>query len=880
MIRIDCLVLKAASPDLRLPKGQQCNLFGNEYLAHFVNACRCENYDESIGFDLHLSNTLLTYFSAGSIYGLTELSDLSDAIIPRLSDLPRLKDHIYYACWVLKETAQIMSVREATDQNETYLELYQVWRKFEHATKMSIEKIITHLNSNETVEQTVMLSETLNICVEFLESNDSKDGSETHISYHAPLPKASEACMTGWEWLLTRLSQLIRSSQMQLRIAAVNRMASKLVEIWSQLSALPPEHFRDQMRDGIGAHLLRIGIVDYLLGLNCHPEVTQSSGSIVGYLAINGQFSVEHMEIFWETVTTSQDPRVSNALCHMAKSFVPWLDFQGLLGLCITFQTLPIAKFTPAMLGLCFDVLTRMLDKAQTMSEQMTFHPFELCLRVLREASRRNNNTTVISPEIQQKAMSILHELLNLQSGDAEMRDSHTRALYSTCLKDISSRSDTTLGSLAAILLAVRRAATSEISELTDQHDLSRLVVEELQHAAEAAKSAGGSPILSGSQSHPRRELISYIIRLQSQTLVEPLGQELWNILVGAECVCVPDREVGWEIINNASSRKTSNNQFLTACYVKLLPALSPDCFCHGALSFVREQLLPLFSNLMAESAFDPECKETSVGLEQLWRIGTEAESEDLADRAIQTLVMDLYLESPLMRTLPSPRARSIHSEVVMRCLRQMNVAAQGLAGVLPVGADAGSPDLTSRKFCRSLRLMCYLLENYRIRPRFAQPDISAFMNAPSGALEGELTQLKYQSFDGSVHTDVKPLAIGRRNTAASLLSRLKEETGFENYRAYYRGLPFLPSEADICKSLEDLKVEDGLILVRREDSQSPSSLRIKPGSSLLEIEIAGHFDELLGYLRLAEPIAKEVICKSPNAHFPTNMDRSIHFSQ
>jgi ubiquitin carboxyl-terminal hydrolase 34 len=125
--------------------------------------------------------------------------------------------------------------------------------------------------------------------------------------------------------------------------------------------------------------------------------------------------------------------------------------------------------------------------------------------------------------------------------------------------------------------------------------------------------------------------------------------------------------------------------------------------------------------------------------------------------------------------------------------------------------------------------------------------------------VEGELAELKFQSFDGNKQTEVLPLQIGKRNTAASLLASLREATGFENYRLYYRGQAFAPSDEEVCKSLEDLQIQYGLILVKREADSPPPSARIKPGSSPLEIEILRHFQEFWGYLTLDERFAQEV---------------------
>jgi ubiquitin carboxyl-terminal hydrolase 34 len=172
----------------------------------------------------------------------------------------------------------------------------------------------------------------------------------------------------------------------------------------------------------------------------------------------------------------------------------------------------------------------------------------------------------------------------------------------------------------------------------------------------------------------------------------------------------------------------------------------------------------------------------------------------------------------------------------------------------------------SQRKFLRAIQFLKLFLGRYRTNPGFALPDLRSLMPEAPSEVEGDLTELKYQSFDGLVQTNVRPLNIGKLNTAASLLASLREETGFDNYRAYYRGRPFAPTEQDICKSLEDLQVREGLILVKKENLDMGSSSRVRAGSSPLEVEISSYFDELQSYLDLEEPMAREVsIFRSPH---------------
>ena len=122
---------------------------------------------------------------------------------------------------------------------------------------------------------------------------------------------------------------------------------------------------------------------------------------------------------------------------------------------------------------------------------------------------------------------------------------------------------------------------------------------------------------------------------------------------------------------------------------------------------------------------------------------------------------------------------------------------------------------------------------------------------------------LKYQSFDGGKHTEVKSLTLGRLNNAATLFASLEKATGFTNYKVYCGGKVFDPEEIEISKSLDDLNL-NGLVLVhRREDAEGGLS---QGNKTSLELEITMHFDDLWGYLAMHEKVAQEVSSQSDGA--------------
>ncbi|KXJ97572.1 hypothetical protein Micbo1qcDRAFT_230193 [Microdochium bolleyi] len=308
-------------------------------------------------------------------------------------------------------------------------------------------------------------------------------------------------------------------------------------------------------------------------------------------------------------------------------------------------------------------------------------------------------------------------------------------------------------------------------------------------------------------------------------TISKGQGRKLWDHLVGRNATCFDDMTAGWDDINNAFKRTHLHNEFLNACLHDYLPELPPRCFCAGALGFVRENLLADLDD-PSTTIFDVESITDCKSLELLWRMVLESPPHTIEDQAIHTLVSEVYVNSATIKALPPDRAREIHFLLAKRCMRQLNSAAQALQSLerntAAAAAAAQSTDSArveqSRhyelQFTRSLRVVKDLLRTLKGQAHFSAPDLRSLMLQSPSAVDGDLADLKYQSFDEDGQSAIVPFNIGLRNTGASLLASLRAATGFHNYRLYYRGQPLAPTSDDVCKSIQELDITSGLILI------------------------------------------------------------------
>ncbi|KAI1074724.1 hypothetical protein F5B20DRAFT_429744 [Whalleya microplaca] len=671
----------------------------------------------------------------------------------------------------------------------------------------------------------------------------------------------------SFQWRLDVLCKMVRSRQMQLRVGAASMLCDDLVCQWKNYQGrqeiVEDTPYLEYLRY-LSGYLASTGIVDYILGPTCHPEITQASFNIVGFLAVTKTYTAAQTELFWQTLTSTQDPRISDALVRMMSKVIVLLDLDSLSYICEKFHSVSIDSFSACMREL-FEHVTKQMQEKVLPYQLVPLAPYKICVRLLQESSIYGPQGSIAYPEIHQFILARFTNLLQIGPNPAGRQ-----TIWMACVQDIAAKSNTTSGSLEVISSIMGSAPGMQI--LISEHDLTRRLVDELESTIAYAQAVGFAPVYAHPISMARRKIISNIILCHGATIDSDLGRRLWDLLVGNGAACQDDRKVAWEDLNLALKRTRLENPFINACLREYLPRLPPSCYCAGSLAFIREAIVPLVNDLNSVTSvtLDDEDSLKSAGLELLWQMILTAPSHTIEDDAIFTLVSDIYVDSKSIMSYPLHRARRVHFALVQRCLQQLRNAAQRLKAFSDGTASGDDEPMVivatddqhieqELQFTRSLQVLITLLRTLQNRPHFAAPDLRSLMLQTPSPVDGDPADLKYQSFDGDQQSEVKPLDIGLKNTAASLLASLREATGFDNYRLYHRGQPLAPSDTDICKSIEDLDIKSGLILVKRELGVASSPVRIKPGASPLDIEILGHFQDLWDCLSMEENLAREI---------------------
>lgn len=811
------------------------------------------------GCDMDVADVLDTFQGfhknqGGTLAYIKQLANVETSLLGRF---PKLTEHL---AQLSGPVCNIMILNTRRAQNKGHQDTAQIkgnmirgyafFKTVSAALANIIDKHVNHLSLDSAQSLIPALCDTYQHCLSQGGLAELVEIKAAHARNNPLIPQVMRPEVIALHWKFVLLRELIISSQMQLRVMAVANMCTDLVSIWRRYGDNTETHCRPIIVY-FSNFLLETGLVTYILGPNCHPEITLESHNIVGFLGISGTYTKDHTDAVWQTITSSQNPRVLDALIRMMNKVSHLLNYDAVLYLSEKVLSLPVESFGPTM-----------REFWDTINKQMRSRPgvgppplgtnvasYEVCARLLRHASVPGKQFPVAHPELQEIAMQRLTELVGPASPEK-----FRQHIYQDCLEDIASKTPYTAGSLWILSLLLRFAMNRDLRPLTIQHDLPRLLVDELEAAIPVMRAAGCAAVLSGAANLPRLELLSAIIHREPASISKHLGQRLWNLMVGPGAASQEDREVAWHVLNLASKVDKDGimNPFVGLCFSDCFPTLPNQYFCSGALEFVHAQLKPQLRK--GSLILDQDVTLSCMGIDQLWRLLLTAPVGTIERDAISILVKDIYLDSDCILAFSQHRALKVHLSLLDRCLDLLSSAATALKEVPDDSTNGDSHPTEGRQdkeliFVRALSALREFYQLYHTRPHFSQAfDMRQLTCEPPVEVLGDSAELKYQCFDGDTQTESQALQIGRRNTLGALLAAVREATGFRDYRIYYRGCPFVPQQTDIGKTLEDCRLHDGNLLIKRV-VDSPETLQ--DGTLSVEGKILAHFKNLWGCLCL-----------------------------
>ncbi|KAI2787888.1 hypothetical protein POX_f08270 [Penicillium oxalicum] len=688
-----------------------------------------------------------------------------------------------------------------------------------------------------------------------------------------PLPEdassADKSLIIFWTWKLAVLKKHIMDGRMELRVHGVEAMQSDLVHVWRSSISSNPDGAHLPFVKRLVHFILDHKIVDYLVGVDSHPQLISRSSNIVGFLIVTDTYTDAVTDIIWQTVTESQDSRiVSEVLSMLIRTFSMHVTASPpLLYICQKLLQLPLSRFDANMLEFCNRLLDRMCDSPADRRpsggsdfECVDTIPLELCVRLIRGSTASQEVPAEQKKVLQKFGFQKLAGFMAVGISDADRM-----AIYEQCIQDIADKNEFTAGSIQVLNALVSTHDGQEILKLATEFNLTSLVIEDMLNAVRI-NDDGFASTTSQLELLSRLSILFRLISVAPETITPGLGKALWDDVLLSDKFGPESRNAVWNMMTTALSQCTQTNPFLDRCLHEYLPDLAPQNMTVETLAFSKQAIIYEVRWNPPAPAGENEIV-TIPGVERIWSFILNALPGTVEAQATEFAVQ-IYLDHGIISNSPNSAVEATHVSLVERCIDQLKTAASSLKAVADTNGDSSMESDTETgelnpdelRFRRSLCFLHQLLCGLRARPRYSSPKGSP-PPLPEQPVRGETMNLSWQSFNGTISSRVQQLAIGDLSTGAELAERLAQLTGFSKFTVIAGGQR-LDLMKDSESALRDIKaLQAGLLLVRKAPDAKEIPRASAGGLPLTSVdsEVLKHFDELYDLLNLNDYLAQEI---------------------
>lgn len=684
------------------------------------------------------------------------------------------------------------------------------------------------------------------------------------------------AFIIHYSWKFAALKKHIMDGRMELRVQGVETMQSSLVSVWKKYIQHDPEGIENPVVQHLVGFLREHQIVEYVVGIDSHPQLISRSGNIVGFLVVTGTYAASDTDTIWTAVRESPDPRtVSEILGMLVRTFHMHLPTSpALVYLCSKLLDLPLTRFDARMAEFCEQLLHQIREK-QTERYQLLDKPhvdaipLRLCVRLIRESAAAKDFSVEHKAMLQKFASSQLRLFM-----DAGLSDVDKMETYERCVQDIAEMNQFAVGSIQALSALLPSYDSREIRQLATEFDLIRLVVNNIvsamnQNGTDFQDSFSKTAFLS------RVHLLTRIIDQVPELIAPDLADMLWKEVFMSKSLSHQARRALWDMLCCLTRQSTKPNPFIERCIHEYLPGLSPSGGYFPEVLFFAKQTINYEVRFNPPPIADENEVVSIPGIDRIWRFILAAPPGSIETDATN-FAIEVYLDHSIIHRSPRSAVEATHIALVDRCVEQLKSAAPSLKSTRRDGEaangvgeargeelreESSKPDLEAEelRFSRSLLFLRQFLQGLRSRPQY-----SPAQNTPPGLPErpvaGEPISLRYQTFDGSSQSKVRSLQIGDLSTASELYEQFVQLTGFSNMHVIFSG-----RKVDLLEkpelSIRELKLNAGLVLLRRHPDSREAASRGGRRQSLtsVDIEVLKHFDDLYDLLSLQDHLARQI---------------------
>jgi len=686
------------------------------------------------------------------------------------------------------------------------------------------------------------------------------------------------AIFVEFAWRFNLCKKCITQGRMEIRVQGVESMQEDLVTVYQRCIGHQGFKTLHMLPQYLSELILSSKLVDYIVGVESHPQLITRSKNIVGFLMVTGKYTNAQTDLIWQAVSLSQDSRTIDAVLDLVAGIQGIVDdCMQLLYFYQKFIDLPLRYFDGKMLNHCkalHGLLVKKWNDKQGYGTKLAMPPYRLCLRLIREALADASLPLHRKREIYQSATEELRLLMNNGPSDTD-----TSAIYEECIADISGRTPHATGSMAALSVFLDHNSEDDIHHLANTFEFSVHIIDEFSSFTNSEMTRSTSPQEPNDALAIRLSLLQKFIIHDPETISPGLLQKLWACMLGEQALNDSARENAWAMLANASSKLAfpgfcKRNSFLDRCINTQLPKLNPRFFTWGVLNFA-EKVMQYESRCSDPSELQEGDGFRLPGLELLWHLSLVVPNPIIGSKAIGLLVRSYVDGSDAQRDRGSVIDGSHDARVVERCIAQLQRAASRLK-VLSDGLASSEDDsmvivpsehdVLVEKLCfaRSLSILKEFMQG--IRSQLPESPASLSKSQSPYSVNGETMSIHVQVYNGGSSTGIKKVDMGDLATFGEFTMRLIKLTGFSKLTVIVGG-----GRVDQINwkesSLRDLKLDQkGLIIVKK--APGAESVREPVPTTVLrplEFEVMKHFHELYDLLGMEEQLARDVRLQTLN---------------
>jgi ubiquitin carboxyl-terminal hydrolase 34 len=673
----------------------------------------------------------------------------------------------------------------------------------------------------------------------------------------------------GYAWKFRTLRKYITAGRMELRVYGMDTMQNDLVQVWKCYAQYNPNSLSVPLVRFLVQFLRDNKMVQYIVGVDSHPQLITRSNNVVGFLVVMGTYCDEDSDIIWRTVRESQDPRTVSEVLNMLKSIFNMQNLSTLMHLCHKLLELPVERYDGKMNDYADALFLRIRERAVARPQQDEYLeavPFEVCVRLIRDVIA----SKTCSPQQQRHLPSWAAEhLVRLLAFNINIEDK--RRLWEQCVQDIAQKTRFATGSMRALQAWLEEHPELEVPKLAHDFDFARLLIEELVDCLNRNQAETSISIFLQILLPTRLCLLALIAQYAPDTLTEELTEQLWSNVLASQAFdgCLSD--MAWDIFSKVVTRCKKQNSMIQRLMMDYLPRLNAEDLNERLLHFAENSVL---YELQLEQPRDQEDRDvvSLPGINRVWRFVMECPTESVVNEATNWIIKQ-YLDHEVVLRCPRQVVESTHISLLERCLSEVFSAASKLKS-LHEGTSSGEDDATVvaalegaasaevLRFTRSLLFLRQFLLGVKCRPRYS-PTLSTESRLPEKPFQsrGEEVTIKYEvgAIPGrSTSSLQRKLVIGDQNTVDELARYISDLTGFTHFTAVARGQ--IISLTDNQTTIKDSNIGTGLLLVQKvPDTPEKQPISVPPAASSMDAHVMDHFDEFYGLLDLDDRLSKEV---------------------